>query len=66
LAGIDSLYLQFKPIIWTLITHVNTPTLLSWFKKVSFRHYYVIQKKSILLKLSSVTFAELFTSPLKI
>jgi len=52
LAGIDSLYLQFKPIIWTLITHVNTPTLLSWFKKVSFRHYYVIQKKSILLKLS--------------
>jgi len=62
--GCDSLYLQSE----LKITHANTPTALSRFRNVIFLHHYVMacRKTVIVLKVSNVTFAELFTSNAKI
>jgi len=47
------------------VTHENAPTALPRFKNVIFRHYYVMQKTAVVVKLRKVVFAKFFTSTAK-
>jgi len=48
------------------LTHANISTAIPRFKNVIFRHHYAMQKTTVVLKRSNVTFAEFFTSTTKI